>query len=168
MKRWYAVYCKPKEDERAELHLNRQSFEVFRPKHWVRRKRRGQMTTLIESLFPRYLFIHLDDVAENWAPIRSTRGVAGLVSWGSTIPSLPDPVINCLLDNVDDDGCIPTPPADYKAGDKLAIKSGPFAGYEGLFYARRDEERVMLLLEVMGQQQRVAFDEASVERISSR
>lgn len=168
MKNWYAVYCKPKDDERAELHLARQDFEVFRPKHRVRRKRRGQMTTIVESLFPRYLFIHLDDIAENWAPIRSTRGVAGLVRWGDTIPALPAPVINCLLENVDEVGCIPTPPADYKPGDKLLIKSGPFAGHEGLFYARRSEDRVLLLLEVMGQQQKVPFEEASVERVSAR
>jgi len=39
LKHWYAIYCKPREDERAELHLGLQDFEVFRPKHRVRRKR---------------------------------------------------------------------------------------------------------------------------------
>jgi transcriptional antiterminator RfaH len=73
MKRWYAVYCKPREDDRAERHFDRQQFEVFRPKHRVRRKQQGRMTTLVESLFPRYLFIHIDDIAQNRAPIRSTR-----------------------------------------------------------------------------------------------
>jgi transcriptional antiterminator RfaH len=90
------------------------------------------------------------------------------VRWGDTVPALPAPVINCLLENVDEVGCIPTLPADYKPGDKLLIKSGPFAGYEGLFYARRSEDRVLLLLEVMGQQQKVLFEEASVERVSAR
>lgn len=164
MKNWYALYCKPREDERAEFHLNRQSYEVFRPKHRVRRKRRGGMTTLIESLFPRYLFIRLDDVSENWAPIRSTRGVAGFVRWGDQVPSVPDPVVNCLRDNVDDVGCIATPQADYKKGDRLVIQEGAFAGYEGLFYGRRGEDRVMLLLEIMRQPQKVLFAEASVAR----
>ena len=165
MKNWYAVYCKPKEDERAELHLDRQEFEVFRPKHRVRRKRQGQMRTIIESLFPRYLFIHLDDVAENWAPIRSTRGVAGLVRWGDRIPPVPDCVVESLRDNLDEVGCIPTPPADYKKGDKLMIQEGPFAGHEGLFYGRRGEDRVMLLLEIMRQPQKMLFPEASVARV---
>ncbi|MEX0387218.1 transcription/translation regulatory transformer protein RfaH [Spiribacter onubensis] len=168
MKNWYAIYCKPKEDERAELHLDRQSFEVFRPKHRVRRKRQGQMRTIIESLFPRYLFIHLDDIGQNWAPIRSTRGVAGLVRWGDWIPPVPDCVVDSLRDHVDEVGCIPTPPADYRKGDRLLIREGPFAGHEGLFYGRKGEDRVMLLLEIMGQPQKVPFQEALVERVSSR
>jgi transcriptional antiterminator RfaH len=164
VKHWYAIYCKPREDERAEFHLERQAFEVFRPKHRVRRKRRGQMTTLIESLFPRYLFIHLDDVAENWAPIRSTRGVGGMVRWGDQVPAVPDPVIDCLRENIDEVGCVTTPQAGYKVGDKLLIQEGPFAGLEGLFQSRRGEDRVMVLLEVMKQPQRVVFPEASVVR----
>ncbi|MEX0449289.1 transcription/translation regulatory transformer protein RfaH [Spiribacter sp. 221] len=164
MKRWYAVYCKPREDERAELHLDNQDFEVFRPKHRVRRKRQGGMTTLIESLFPRYLFIHLDDVSENWAPIRSTRGVAGLVRWGDRIPAVPDPIVDCLRLNVDEVGCIPTPPADYKPGDRLRILEGPFAGLEGVFYTRKGEDRVMLLLEIMKQPQKMTFAEAALAR----
>jgi transcriptional antiterminator RfaH len=108
------------------------------------------MTTLIESLFPRYLFIHLDDVAENWAPIRSTRGVGGMVRWGDQVPAVPDPVIDCLRENIDEVGCVSTPQAGYKVGDKLL--------------SRRGEDRVMVLLEVMKQPQRVVFPEASVAR----
>lgn len=164
MKRWYAIYCKPKEDERAEFNLDRQEFEVFRPKHRVRRRRRNGMCTVVESLFPRYLFIHLDDIAENWAPIRSTRGVAGLVRWGSSIPHVPDYVVDCLQENLDTAGCIPTPPVGYQPGDKLRILEGPFAGLEGVFYSRRSDDRIMLLLEVMKQEQRMPFPEAALTR----
>ena len=164
MRHWYAIYCKPREDERAELHLERQDFEVFRPKHRVRRKRSGSMITVIESLFPRYLFIQLDDVAENWAPIRSTRGVVGLVRWGDQVPRVPDDLVRCLRDSSDELGCIPTPPVDYQPGDRLRIVDGPFAGQEGLFYARRGEERVMLLLEIMKQPQKMTFSEAIIAR----
>lgn len=85
------------------------------------------MHTAIESLFPRYLFIHLDDIAENWAPIRSTRGVAGLVRSGASIPSVPDYVIDCLQQNLDSVGCIPTPPVGYQPGDKSRVLEGPFS-----------------------------------------
>ena len=122
------------------------------------------MATVVESLFPRYLFIHLDSIAENWAPIRSTRGVAGLVRWGSDIPAVPDAVVECLQQNLDTAGCIPTPPVGYQPGDKLRILEGPFAGLEGLFYSRRGDDRIMLLLEVMKQEQRVVFPEAALAR----
>ena len=164
VKHWYAVYCKPREDERAEQHLHRQAFEVFRPRHRVRRRRAGGMTTIIESLFPRYLFIHLDDVAQNWAPIRSTRGVAGLVRWGDRVPPVPDAVVDGLMSQLDEHGCVTTPSVDYQKGDRLRVLEGPFAGLEGLFCARRGEDRVMLLLEVMKQPQKLLFSETALAR----
>lgn len=36
----------------------------------------------MESLFPGYLFIQLDQLNDNWHPIRSTRGVNQLVTFG--------------------------------------------------------------------------------------
>lgn len=164
MRQWYAVYCKPREDERAETHLARQSFEVFRPKHWVRRKRAGVMTPVAESLFPRYLFVELDNVNEDWAPIRSTRGVAGLVRFGSQTVSVPSKIVQWLKANADDWGCIPQITPDYQKGDSLVIKEGPFVGYEGLFYGRRADDRVMLLLTVMEQPQKMILPESSVGR----
>lgn len=162
MKRWYAVHCKPAQDERAEYHLSRQSYEVFRPRHRVRRRRQGRMVTLIESLFPRYLFIHLDDVNENWAPIRSTRGVAGLVRLGRLVPTVPDWVVDPLRDAADEEGCVAAPAADYQAGDRLLIEQGALAGHEALFYARRAEDRIMVLLEIMNQQQKVELPESAL------
>ncbi len=164
MKQWYAVYCKPREDERAEFHLGRQDFEVFRPKHRVRRKRQGQMTTIIESLFPRYLFIHLDDIAQNWAPIRSTRGVGGLVRWGDRIPAVPDGIVNGLQATLDEVGCVSAPSVDYQPGDRLLVQEGPFAGLEGLFKARRGEDRILLLLDIMNQTQTIGFSETALTR----
>ncbi|MBD3646261.1 MAG: transcriptional activator RfaH, partial [Pseudomonadales bacterium] len=79
MKNWYVVQCKPNQDARAQENLNNQAFETFRPLARVRRRCRGQLKSAIESLFPRYLFIHLDEQEEDWGPIRSTRGVANLV-----------------------------------------------------------------------------------------
>ncbi|RML53195.1 Transcription antitermination protein RfaH, partial [Pseudomonas syringae pv. maculicola] len=35
-----------------------------------------------EALFPGYLFIHMDQVHDNWYPIRSTRGVSRIVTFG--------------------------------------------------------------------------------------
>ena len=92
MRRWYAVHCKPREDGRAERHLSRQCYEIFRPLVQLRRRRSGRMTNIIESLFPRYLFVHLDDIAESWACIRSTRGVAGLVTFGGRPAAVPEPI----------------------------------------------------------------------------
>lgn len=164
MKHWYAVHCKPREDARAELHLDNQGYEVFRPKQRLRRRRGGRMVALVDSLFPRYLFIRLDNVHENWAPIRSTRGVAGLVRWGSQVPVVPEPVVETLRARIGEDGCVVPLDAEYRKGERLRIEEGPLAGLEGVFHARSGEDRVILLLEIMRRAQRMVLPEAAVAR----
>ena len=62
---WYLIQCKPRQDERALEHLERQGFECYRPVRPVERWRGGRKCTVEASLFPRYLFIRLDSVNDN-------------------------------------------------------------------------------------------------------
>ena len=166
MRHWYAVQCKAKEDHRAEEHLNNQGFHVFRPMLRQRRRRNGRMATVTESLFPRYLFIELDDVTDNWAPIRSTRGVLGLVRFGTYPTPVPSSIIDTLTRQLDPEtGCVDlTQTTDYKPNEPVQITEGPFAGYQGLFQARNGEERVIVLLDVMQQSQRITLPEQAISR----
>ena len=72
----------------------RQGFHVYLPRIQVRRHRRGQWIDAVESLFPRYLFIRIDPHRSNIAPVRSTRGVVGLVRFGGQPAVVPDEVID--------------------------------------------------------------------------
>ncbi len=166
MKRWHAVQCKPREDHRAEAHLGNQGFEVFRPLCAVIRRPGGRRREVVESLFPRYLFLRLDDVAENWAPIRSTRGVAGLVRWGECVPVVPADVIEGLRGRADERGVIPLgeQKSGYRPGERLRLTDGPLAGLEGVFCAQRGEDRVVLLMSFMQGTQHVTVPGESVDR----
>ncbi len=87
---WYAVCCKPRQEAIAEENLLRQGFHVNLPRIRIRRHRRGQWIDAIEALFPRYLFIRIDPYRCNTAPVRSTRGVVGLVRFGGQPAVVPD------------------------------------------------------------------------------
>jgi len=71
---WYLIYSKPRQEKGAVENLLRQNYEVYFPQIQLWRSRRGNRQLVIEPLFPRYLFIHLDSHSDNWAPIRSTLG----------------------------------------------------------------------------------------------
>ncbi len=163
MKRWYAVYCKPQQDARAEEHLRNQSYEVFRPKARIRRRFGGRFRQVIESTFPRYLFIRLDSTNEDWAPIRSTRGVINLVRWGNHIPYVPDSVIDAIQTRSGNADTIDLVAEDYRPNERLRISVGPLAGYEGLFDSRSGEDRVIVLLDIMHRTQRLELPEHIVE-----
>lgn len=150
MKQWYAVHCKPKQDERAEVELVRQGFEIFRPRVRSRRRVRRRYQIVVESMFPRYLFVHLDDTDEDWSPIRSTRGVTGLVRMGGVVPVVPEAVIAGLLARADDGNCIDLKPEDgFAPNDRVLITEGPLAGLEAVFQCRNSEERVIVLLNLI-------------------
>ncbi len=165
VKHWYAVHCKPLQDARAEQHLRNQGYEVFRPKLRERRRGASGVRVVTGSLFPRYLFVQLDNLHQDWGPIRSTRGVAGLVRMGGTAPPLPDSLVQEIRSRLDTDDCLhPRPDSPYRQNEKLRIVEGPFSGLEGLFQTRSGEERVVLLLNVMQRTTRITAPEPAVAR----
>ena len=93
---WYAIHTKARQEYVAMENLVRQSYEVFLPLIRQSRRRRGRWQAVTEPLFPGYLFSRLDLEADNIAPIRSTRGVAGLVRFGG----LPCPVPADVVENL--------------------------------------------------------------------
>ena len=150
---WYLIYSKPRLEECAREHLARQGYDVFLPMVRSQVRRNGRYIGRIEPMFPRYLFVRLAAEAEDWAPIRSTRGVSRLVRFGTWPAVVPDPLVEGLRAASDADGlvCDLTPPP-VKAGDRVRVIDGVLAGYEGIVQARSGRERVELLLDVVGRQ----------------
>ena len=108
MKLWYAIHTKPRQEEHAAEHLRRQEFEIYLPKIKQARRFRQRWRDTIEPLFPRYLFIRLDLGSDNVAPIRSTRGVSKLVSFNGLPATVPEPLIDALIESADpDSGLLP-------------------------------------------------------------
>ncbi len=55
---------------------------------------------------------------------------------------------------------------NFKSGDSVRITDGALAGYEGLFKARSGEERVIVLLNVMGNQTAVKIEADALELLT--
>jgi transcriptional antiterminator RfaH len=165
MRQWYALYCRPRQEARAYDNLQRQGFSLYHPKLRTLKQRRAGLTPVVESLFPRYLFIHLDDQADNWAPIRSTRGVVDLVKVGGYPRPVPNHVIEQLASFQVPDGYIDHCwESDFKEGERLRVTGGPFAGNWVEFLERGGDERVVVLLNIMHTLQKVEVPIASVSR----
>lgn len=153
---WYLVQCKPRQDERAEENLQRQGYGCSRPSCRREKLVRGQLQFTQESLFPGYLFIHMPQGA-NWAPLRSTRGVARIVAFGGR----PLAVSHDLIVQLQDRASTHTIAA-YDPGDKVTILDQSFAGIESIFMAMDGEERVILLINLMNRQQQISLPVTSI------
>ncbi|NIM28459.1 MAG: transcription/translation regulatory transformer protein RfaH [Gammaproteobacteria bacterium] len=147
MKAWYLVYSKPQQERLALENLERQGYASYLPMIRNRRRIRGKYTSVIEPMFPRYLFVHLSDETDNWGPIRSTIGVANLVRFGARAARVPDSLIGAMLEREEDGVQIVVAP-QAEPGDRVRIVEGVMAGYEAIFQAKTGKERVVLLLQL--------------------
>lgn len=154
---WYVVQCKAKESFRAAENLQNQGFEVFHPFIVVEKLRAGKLKLVEEPLFPYYLFIHLNNVTDNWRPIRSTRGVLKLLAFGNMPINIADDLIEQLKQRIQ-----PTPDQPFKAGDQVRIEGGPFKGLKAIFASQHGDERVILLLNLLQQQQRIEMASCAI------
>lgn len=151
MESWFVVCCKPRQELIAQENLLRQGFRVYLPRIQVKRRRRGQWFDVAEVLFPRYIFIQLDPVKNSIAPVRSTRGVVGLVRFGGQPAVVADEIMEALFQRENlASGFHQDDRPMFCVGEPVKLVEGPLAGMEGVFVQEDGEKRVTVLLELLG------------------
>ena len=154
MRNWYLIKTKSRQEHVAIKNLKNQEYSTYCPTVTIKNKH--------IVLFPGYLFIYLDKEKENWSPIRSTKGVVNFVRFGLNFAQVPDTVIKFLkanqlinkekLKNLN----------RFKSGDKVQITDGIFKNCVAIFKSSKAEDRVILLMNILGQQQAITIKQESV------
>ena len=163
--RWYAVCCKPRQEAVAEENLLRQDYKVYLPRICIRLRRRGHWLDAVEVLFPRYIFIRLDPLLRSTASVRSTRGVVGLVRFGGQPATVPDTVMDALLQREDTaSGLHQDKRPMFSAGEAIKLVDGPLTGMEGVFTEQDGDKRVIVLLELLGKANRISISRDWIAR----
>lgn len=155
---WYLLYCKTREEERAIEHLHNQGIESFYPTKAVKKIRKGIASVKHEPLFPNYLFVSLDPETANFNAIRSTRGVASFVRFGSIYSIVADDVVQLMRQKLNKVNCIVDETLCPKQGDVVVINDGIYNGLEAIFKASDGFERSVLLIKLIEQQASLTID----------
>jgi transcriptional antiterminator RfaH len=156
MDRWYVVHTHAHCESKAAAHLRRQEYTVYLP-NLLKKIRHARRVDLVRKpLFPRYLFVRMDIEQAPWRAIRSTIGVAGLVSTCDHPMPVPLGIIEQIQASEDADGIVRLRSADhFRHGQLVEITDGALDGLQGLVETTTDEERVTLLLTLLGREIRV-------------
>ncbi len=163
MRRWYVVNTHAKAEHKAAWHLSNQGLPAYLPQYLKRRRHARRVDMVKAPLFPRYLFVELDIERDRWRVVSSTIGVNHVVGGEMGPTPVPDGVIELIRAREDETGLIPLArEARFAKGDKLQILDGAFADSIGLFECPSDEDRVFLLLDLLGRQVRVRLPLDSV------
>jgi transcriptional antiterminator RfaH len=156
MNRWYVVHTHAHSETKAAAHLRRQAYTVYLPQLQKKIRHARRVSLVSKALFPRYLFVRMDIENAPWRAIRSTIGVAGLVSTCDRPMPVPQGIIERIQASEDADGIVRLKSADqFRRGQLVEITEGALDGLQGLVEATTDEERVTLLLNLLGREIRV-------------
>ena len=151
--KWYLVYAKAREEQRAQKNLENQGYETFLPMIASEKTKQPKSISL-EPMFPRYLFIKVNAERDNWTHIKSTRGVSRLVVFGHKLAEVPGQVVAFLKTRVDDNDIVrqKVTREEFKKGDKIIVKKGALKGKEATFLSKKTgKERVRILLKLMNE-----------------
>ena len=157
MKKWYLIKTKPRQENIAVANLENQNYHVYCPCAKINNK--------IVVLFPGYLFIYLDETLENWTPIRSTKGVLNFVRFGLNYAKISNKIIDFIKTNELNTAIKAKNITDFKFGDSIQITEGVFNNCVAIFKSFKSDERVILLMTIMGQQQTINIKKKSLLRL---
>lgn len=152
--RWFLLFTKPASERIACCNLERQGYKVYYPRLLQPSLRNGRWIDRVVSLFPRYIFVQLDCAKQSLAPISSTLGVARIVRFGRELAKVPDQLVRSLMLAADpESGLHKLKGANtLKRGSRVTVIAGLFEGLEGVFERVDGQERVVILLKLLGQE----------------
>ena len=157
MKKWYLIKTKPRQEKIAIVNLENQNYQVYCPFALINNKN--------QFLFPGYLFIHLDNESQDWSPIRSTKGVLNFVRFGLNFAKIPDKVIDLISQNEKNTANKIKSFNDFNKGDRIQITEGVFKSCVAIFQSIKSDERVLILLNLLGQEQTFNINKKSIIRL---
>ena len=164
MTSWYAVYTRPQAEAKARENLLRQGYDVYLPRYRREVSHARRLTTVLRPLFPRYLFAGLDRAVMRWRPILSTMGVCDLVRTGEEpAPVVPD-IIAALREQEACGGFDAIGRRrPLRMGELVRVSAGAFEDMIGRLVELRDQDRVVVLLNLLGRTVRTQLEAESIE-----
>jgi transcription antitermination factor NusG len=159
--RWFAVYTTCRHEKRIAQHLSQREIEHYLPLYRADRKwRDGSKVTLDLPLFPSYIFVRIR--RSERVSVLSVPGALAVVGGTGGEPApLPDTAVEALRTGLKEHRIEPHPL--LRVGQFARIRSGAFAGMEGVVVRKKSGFRVVLTIEQIMQSVAVELSERDVE-----
>ena len=160
-RRWFAANTRPRAERVALLNLARQGYRTVLPQQVRTVRHARKFHTVLEPLFPGYVFIELDPSRDRWRSVNGTRGIVALVTAGGDPVPVPEGAV-AALQAMTDDGGVLRASASLQPGDAVILLSGPFANQLGTLERLSGKGRVQVLLDMMGTTVRIVSETKSL------
>ena len=160
---WYAVQTRSTMEMWAQANLRERGFETYLPLYRKRRSHARKVDYRLVPFFPGYLFVDASFELQSIRAVNYAPGVIGVVSFGSRPAVVADHVIDEIRCREGEDGCIqPQHVHKLVSGQRVRIEQGVLSNHVGLFQCDTDEQRVVVLLSILGRDVRAKVPRQSV------
>ena len=159
---WACAQVEPRRESLASYCLGLAGYEIYQPLLREQRRSHGRKITVTPALFPGYLFVW---VVSGWWNARWSPGVVRLIMDGLVPAVVRDDVI-AEIRSRERNGLVELPKVHgLKPGMRVQVISGPLSEQIGMLAALRPRERVLVLLQLLGSQQRVELARNAIEAV---
>ena len=160
---WACAQVEPRRERLASHCLGLAGYEIYQPLLREQRRSHGRKITVTPPLFPGYLFVW---VVRGWWDARWSPGVVRLIMDGLLPAHVPEAVISEIKSR-ERGGFVVLPKVHgLKPGMRVKVLQGLLQDQIGLLAALRPHERVLVLLQLLGGQQRVELARNAIEAIN--
>jgi transcriptional antiterminator RfaH len=161
---WYAVYTRPHGEVKALDNLLRQGYAAYLPRYRTQISHARRRHSVLRPLFPRYLFAGIDRAAMRWRPILSTAGVSDLVRAGEEPTAVAPAIVDALREH-ERAGAFDrlAQRRPLRLGELVRISAGAFEDMIGRLVELHEQDRVVVLIELLGRTVRTQLHAALVE-----
>lgn len=150
--RWLVVKTQPRREAWAKINCERQGAKIFLP--YCRNLKK------VEPLFPGYFFMRWE---ERWYFLKGTFGVMGVIMRGEEPETIGNRWILDIKQRMDRDGFVQVDRMfKFDTDAQVRIKAGPWMNAIGKVVGYTAQHRVMILLQILGQQVVSPFSESEL------
>src|SRR5262245_62119323 len=159
---WACARLEPRREALAAHCLALAGFSVYTPRLREQRVLRGRRVEVNPPLFPGYCFVA---IVLQWHAARWCPGVRGLIMNGAEPTRVADAVIDEIRSR-EIRGLIELPQRPRaRPGEAVRILRGPFEGRLAIYAGMKPRQRIEVLLNLLGSQQRVMLAADAVEAV---
>jgi transcription antitermination factor NusG len=157
---WFVLHCRPRQEQCVLDHLAAKEVYAYAPQLQQVRFYGKRKVKREHPVFPGYVF--LKGCREDAYSVDRVRGVVQIIDppdqqqldWElanlQLALNLKAPMIEC---------------ARLRVGTRVEVRSGPFKGMQGLIEANKNEDRVVLQIDMLGRAMSVEIDASLLDRI---
>jgi transcriptional antiterminator RfaH len=163
-RRWIVLRTRAGRETWALENVEGHGFKAYLPRILERQNHYGQKLAIAAPLFPTYLFVF----ADRWRDLLSVFGIIGVIMRGTEPDFVPNRVIAEIRAR-ESDGLVVLPKAKPQIGinSTVRVTNGPLCGHVGIVAGMREQQRVRVLLELMGRKTDVLFAERDLALVAA-